>query len=149
MNPFFIFLFVCTIVAIAFWFKNASPKQGVLALKGVFICIGCVIIILLVIGRLPLLAGIPIILLGLFRKIALAKLLIPFIKLLAGGKPDPFMDRELALTTLQLSANPSREEIVQAHRKTIRDIQSSDSYSDQALAKADAARSFLIQHSET
>ncbi|NQZ32343.1 MAG: hypothetical protein HRU06_13815 [Oceanospirillaceae bacterium] len=149
MNPFFIFLFVCATAAIVYWFKNATPKQGITALKGLFICLGCLFIILLVTGRLPLLTGIPLLLLGFYRKLALAKLLIPFIKLLSGSNQSPGMDTELALETLQLSINPSREEIVQAHRKKIRDIQSTANYSAQELAQADAARTLLIQESET
>ena len=150
MNPFFIFLLVCTIVAIIYWFRNATTKQGITALKGLFICLGCLFIILLVTGRLPLLTGIPLLLMALYRKIALTKLLIPFIRLLAGpvSQPDLILNREQALAALHLKDSPSREEIVQAHRRIMRDNNTNHSISKHRLAQIDAAREPLIQQSE-
>ena len=154
MNPFFIFLFICTFVAIVFWFKKATPKQGVSALKGVLICIGVLVVILVATGRLPIFTGIPLLFLALFRKAALTQLLIPFIKLLAGSvssRPETTieMDTEQALNTLQLAENPSREQIVQTHRKITREIKSRERPNPIELARIDAAREFLIQKIES
>jgi len=147
MNPFFIFLILCTLAALGFWFKNATPKQGVTALKGFLIITAIVIVILMAIGRLPYLIAIPLMLLGLYRKIALAKLLIPLIRILAGrsNSPTAVMETSLALSLLDLPPNPSREDIVQAHRGKARDIKSSNGTHKHSLTDIDAAREFLIQ----
>ncbi|MFT5707413.1 MAG: hypothetical protein ACI9ES_001704 [Oceanospirillaceae bacterium] len=155
MNPFFMLLIVCSIAAILYWFKSASTKQGVVALKAVLIIVAIVIVILVAIGRLPILTGIPILLLAAFRKFALYKLLIPFIKMLAGSyissansKPAINMDDITALKILDLPKNPSREQIVQAHRKRIRELKESDRYTKRELAEIDAAREHLIQNND-
>lgn len=150
MNPFFIFLFVCTLVALIFWFKNASSAQGIVALKGFLILIGLVFIVLVVTGRLPILAGIPIILAALFRKFALNNLLIPLIKLMAGSyiskkaKPAISMNEDKALKLLQLDSEPSREQIVQAHRRVLREMKQTKHYSQNDIDLIDRAREFLI-----
>jgi len=148
MNPFFIFLFVCTFAAIIFWFKRATPKQGITALKGVLIGIAVLLIILVATGRLPIFSGIPLLMIALFRKVALTKLLVPFIRFLAGSAINnrrPYMDTEQALKALKLSENPSREEIVQAHRKITRVIKNSENPNHSSLTSLDAAREHLIQ----
>jgi len=150
MNPFFIFLFICTFVAIVFWFKKATPKQGVSALKAVLIGVGALVVILVATGRLPILTGIPLLFLAMFRKAALTQLLIPFIKLLAGSvssHPEPTIeiDTKQALNILQIADNPTREEIVQAHRKITREIKNREKPNPIELARIDAARELLIQ----
>jgi len=154
MNPFFIFLFICTIVAIVFWFKKATSKQGVSALKGVLIGIGVILVILVATGRLPIFTGIPLLFLAIFRKAALTQLLIPFIKLLAGSvsshpRSTIEMDTEQALNILQLAENPSREEIVQTHRKIVREIKNRERPNPVELDKIDAARELLIKEIES
>ena len=152
MNPFFIFLFICAIIALVYWFKNASSKQGILALKGFLILIALILIVLVVTGRLPIMAGIPILLAGLFRKFALKSLLIPLIKMMAGSyfttpkASTIVMDKETALDTLKLKENPTREQIVQAHRKLLRDLREGSHYSQNDVEKLDSARAFLIEN---
>mgnify|MGYP000418631601 CR=1 FL=1 len=152
MNPFFIFLFVCAIVALIYWFKKASSNQGIMALKGFMIIIALVFVVLVVTGRLPILAGIPIILAALFRRFALNSLLIPLIKLMAGSYMSkrkvqaPAMDNQTALALLALEESPTREQIVQAHRQKLRDLRESDNYSLADVEKLDSAREFLIQN---
>lgn len=154
MNPFFIFLFICTITAILFWFKNASKSQGITALKWFFIFIGLVLVALVVTGRLSVYAWIPLLLAALFRKFALNYLLIPFIKIMAGSyltkkRPQQLdMDEKSALDILNLPANPSREQIVQAHRKLLREAQQSDNSDPALLMRLEAARAFLIENCE-
>jgi len=154
MNPFFIFLLICTFAAIVFWFKKATPKQGVSALKGVLIGVGVLVVVLIATGRLPIFTGIPLLFLAMFRKAALTQLLIPFIKLLAGSissQPEVTiqMDTEQALNILQLAEKPSREEIVQTHRKITREINNRERPNPAELARIDAAREFLIQEIES
>jgi len=154
MNPFFIFLFICTFVAIVFWFKKATPKQGVSALKGVLIGVGVLVVILVATARLPIFTAIPLLFLAIFRKAALTQLLIPLIKLLAGSisnysEPNIEMDTEQALNILQLTENPSREEIVQTHRKKTREINNRERPNPIELARIDAARELLIQEIES
>jgi len=154
MNPFFLFLFAMALVAIIYWFKNASQRQGITALKGVLILLGLVLIALIVTGRLPLLSGIPVLLLGLFRSFALTRILIPVIKVLAGKsgarkvvRSSINMDDDQALQILGLNEDPSREEIVQAHRKLIRELKNSGDVSDIEATKIDLAREHLIKKS--
>ena len=154
MNPFFLFLFALALVAIIYWFKNASQRQGITALKAVLIILGLGLLILIVTGRLPLFSGIPLLLLGIFRKFALSRMLIPLIKLLAGKsgvqkvvRSSINMDDDQALQILGLSADPSREEIVQAHRKIMRELKNSGDVSDIEATKIDIAREHLIKKS--
>jgi hypothetical protein len=151
MNPFFIFLFICAAGAIIYWFKNASTHQGVIALKAVFIILGLVIIVLVVTNRLPLISGIPLIGLAIFHKFTLQKVLIPFITLLAGRADiadiktqSIAMTDNLALDTLGLTDDPSREEIVQAHRRLVRDLKQSNPKNDSEMIGLDLAREHLI-----
>ena len=152
MNPFFIFLFVCAIVALVYWFKNASSSQGIMALKGFMIIIALVFVVLVATGRLPILAGIPILLAALFRKFALNSLLIPLIKLMAGSYMSkakakaPVMDHQTALDLLGLEEAPTREQIVQAHRKKLRNLRENEHHSLADVEKLDSAREFLIQN---
>lgn len=154
MNPFFIFLFVFALIAIIYWFKNASQRQGITALKGVLIVLALLLIILIVTGRLPIFSGIPVLLLAIFRKFALGKLLIPLIKILAGSssarqvvRSSINMNDDQALKILGLELDPSREEIVQAHRKLIRELKSTGDVSDIEATKIDLAREHLIKKS--
>ncbi|EPJ51538.1 MAG: hypothetical protein OFPI_17290 [Osedax symbiont Rs2] len=154
MNPFFLFLFALALVAIIYWFKNASQRQGITALKGVLVILGLGLLILIVTGRLPLFSGIPVLLLGIFRKFALSRMLIPLIKLLAGKsgaqkvvRSSINMDDDQALQILGLSVDPSREEIVQAHRKIMRELKNSGDVSDIEATKIDLAREHLIKKS--
>jgi hypothetical protein len=154
MNPFFIFLFICTFVAIVFWFKKATSKQGVSALKGVLIGVGVLVVILVATARLPIFTAIPLLFLAIFRKAALTQLLIPLIKLLAGSassRPEQNIEMatEQALNILQLTENPSREEIVQSHRKITREINNRERPNPIELARIDAARELLIQEIES
>jgi uncharacterized SAM-binding protein YcdF (DUF218 family) len=152
MNPFFIFLFVCAIVALIYWFKNASNQQGIMALKGFMILLGLIFIVFVVIGRLPILAGIPILFAALFRKFALNSLLIPLIKLMAGSYfskskvSAPLMDNQTALNLLELEAAPTREQIVQAHRKKLRELRENKNFSSADVQTLDSARELLIQN---
>lgn len=155
MNPFFLLLLVCTIIALVFWFKNASTKQGITALKALLIIIGIIIIALVATARLPILAAIPIVLLAIFKQFAMTKLLIPFIRLLAGSQKARnatakmiTMNDELAIKLLALSANPTREQIVQAHRQKVRDLKQQNSVDDLEITKLDLAREHLINKQE-
>ncbi|MEM5530139.1 hypothetical protein WN093_15060 [Gammaproteobacteria bacterium AS21] len=155
MNPFFLLLLVCTIIALVFWFKNASTKQGITALKVLLIIIGIIIIALVATARLPTLAAIPIVLLAIFKQFAMTKLLIPFIRLLAGSQKARSasakmitMNDELAIKLLALSANPTREQIVQAHRQKVRDLKQQNTVDDVEITKLDRAREHLINKQE-
>jgi len=151
MNPFLLLLLVCTITAVIFWFKNASIRQGITALKAILIIIGIIIIALVATARLPILAAVPIVLLAIFKKFAITKLLIPFIRLLAGSQKARCasasmvkMNEQLAIQLLSLPAKPSREQIVQAHRTKVRKLEQQGTINDAEIAKLDVAREYLI-----
>jgi hypothetical protein len=155
MNPFLLLLLVSTIIAVVFWFKNASTKQGITALKTILIIIGIIIIALVATARLPILAALPIVLLAIFKQFAVTKLLIPFIRLLAGAQKARHatakiitMNDEIAIKLLALSANPTREQIVQAHRQKMRDLKQHDTADDVEITKLDLAREHLINKKE-
>lgn len=155
MNPFLLLLLVSTIAAIIFWFKNASTRQGITALKAVLIIIGIIIIALVATARLPILAAVPIVLIAIFKQFAITKLLIPFIRLLAGSQKARRasasminMNDQLAIELLALPATPSREQIVQAHRKKVRELEQQSTIDDVEIAKLDLAREYLINKLE-
>jgi len=155
MNPFLLLLLVCTITAVIFWFKNASTRQGITALKAILIIIGIIIIALVATARLPILAAVPIVLLAIFKQFAITKLLIPFIRLLAGSQKARCasasmvkMDEQLAIQLLSLPAKPSREQIVQAHRTKVRELEQQGTINDVEIAKLDVAREYLINNLE-
>ena len=155
MNPFLLLLLVCTITAVIFWFKNASTRQGITALKAILIIIGIIIIALVATARLPILVALPIVLLAIFKQFAITKLLIPFIRLLAGSQKARCasasmvkMDEQLAIQLLSLPAKPSREQIVQAHRTKVRELEQQGTINDVEIAKLDVAREYLINNLE-
>ncbi|EPJ44459.1 MAG: hypothetical protein OFPII_34480 [Osedax symbiont Rs1] len=156
MNPFFIFLFFCTAVAIVYWFKNATTKQGITALKTLLALLILLLVALIVTGRLPIISGIPVLLLAIFRKFTLAKLLIPFIKLLAGSytadtvaRHSVNMNDEMAFKILGIQAPSSREKVVQAHRTLMRAAESKKSIDSLEIAKLNLAREHLINKYNT
>jgi len=155
MNPFLLLLLVCTITAVIFWFKNASTRQGITALKAILIIIGIIIIALVATARLPILVALPIVLLAIFKQFATTKLLIPFIRLLAGSQKARCasasmvkMDEQLAIQLLSLPAKPSRKQIVQAHRTKVRELEQQGTINDVEIAKLDVAREYLINNLE-
>lgn len=154
MNPFFIFLFIGTFIAIFYWCKNASKQQGITAVKVSFILLAILLIILAVTGRIPFVIGLAMIGLGLFKQFALQRLLIPLIRLLSGyyfnkkvsRQPIP-MSTKTALQLLSLPDNPNREQIVQAHRNKLRALQNIPPVNDAQIELLDLAREHLIKQS--
>ena len=154
MNPFFIFLFICTSMAIFYWCKNASKQQGITAVKVAFILLAILLIILAVTGKIPFVIGLAMIALGLFKQFALQRLLIPLIRLLSGyyfnkkisSQPIP-MSTKIALQLLSLPDNPNREQIVQAHRDKLRALQNISPINDAQIELLDLAREQLIKQS--
>ena len=111
---------------------------------------------LAVTGRIPIVAGIVIVLLGIFKTFALQQLLIPLIKIFTGQyvskklRPKmPSMDTQKALQLLSLNKNPTREQIVQAHRTKIRELEDNNTQKTSQIELLDAARAHLINLSNT
>lgn len=162
MNPFFIFLFVCVLIALIVWFRNATRKQGILALKAFLITIALLIVVMIATGRLPLLLSLPIFLLGLFRKRTVQFLLLPLIRSLIGKRSpqqssqqsesestqqakQPIMDDDKALQILGLSPNPSKESIIAAHRALIKQLHPDKGGNDFLATQINLAREHLLK----